>query len=94
MRPGLHEAVGVLAGYSQKQKIFRPLILTWNGIDYSLGKIDFYHKTKQGVTTLHHFSLSTKDESVYFKLVLNGNNLSWTLEEYMMAGATEAHYTV
>lgn len=89
----MHEAVSVLAGYSQKHKVFKPLVLTRNGVDYSLGKIDFYHKTKKGVTTLHHFSLSSKDEAVYFKLLLNGSNLNWTLEEYQMAGETQAHYT-
>lgn len=86
MREGLDEPVSVLAGYSQKNKAFRPLIMTWRGIDYRLGKIDFHHKTKQGVTTLHHFSLADKGEQVYFKLLFNGTTLHWTLEEYMMAG--------
>ncbi len=92
MREGLNEPVSVLAGYSEKDKKFRPLIVTWGGRDYRLGKVDFYHKTKQGLVTLHHYSLSDKDESVYFKLVLDGTSLNWTLEEYMMAGEHEAHY--
>ena len=61
-------------------------MLTWDGIDYPLGKVDFYHKTKEGITTLHHFSLASKDEAVYFKLKFNSSNLHWTLEEYMSAG--------
>ena len=92
MRPGIHEPVSVLSGYSQKHKVFKPLIVTWKGIDYRLGDIDFYHKTKAGLVTLHHFALSDKDEGVYFKLTLDGTTLNWTLEEYMMAGAHEAHY--
>lgn len=93
MREGLHEPVSVLAIYSQKLKIFKPEILTWDGLDYRLGKIDFYHKTKKGATTLHHFSLADKDEGVYFKLVFNATNLNWTLEEYQMSGETQAHYS-
>ncbi len=92
MREGLNEPVSVLSGYSKKHKKFKPLILTWNGIDYSLGKVDFYNKTKKGATTLHHFSLSDKEESVYFKLLFNASNLNWTLEEYMMAGANNVIY--
>ena len=92
MRPGLHEPVSVLAGYSEKDKQFKPLIVTWGGRDYRLGKIDFYHKTKQGLATLHHYSLSDKEETTYFKLMLDGVNLQWTLEEYMIAGDSNVSY--
>lgn len=92
MRPGLHEPVSVLSIYSKKHKIFKPEILTWDGIDYRLGKIDFYHKTKKGLTTLHHFSMADRDEGVYFKLVFNSLSLNWTLEEYQMSGESQAHY--
>ena len=92
MRPGLNEPVSVLSIYSKQHKIFKPAILTWNNVDYRLGKVDFYHKTKKGATTLHHFSITDKDEGVCFKLLFNASNLNWTLEEYMMAGASEAHY--
>ena len=93
MRPGLNEPVSVLSIYSKKLHIFKPAILNWNNIDYRLGKVDFYHKTKKGAVTLHHFSLTDKDESTYFKLVFNATNLNWTLEEYMMAGENNAHYS-
>ena len=92
MRPGLNEDVSVLSIYSKKHKIFKPAILTWQGVDYRLGKVDFYHKTKQGTTTLHHFSMADKDDGAYFKLQFDGRTLNWTLQEYMMAGANEAHY--
>jgi len=92
MREGLDEPVSVLSGYNNKTKMFRPLILTWKGIDYHLGKVDFYNKTKKGVTTLHHFSLSDKDETTYFKLMFNANSLNWTLQEYMIAGANTVNY--
>jgi hypothetical protein len=81
MREDLDEPVSVLAGYSEKDKKFRPLIVTWGGIDYRLGKVDFYHKTKKGATTLHHFSLADKNETAYFKLTFNSLNLHWTLSE-------------
>lgn len=86
MRKGLREPVNVLSIYAHKTHHFRPLLMTWHGKDYRLGPVDFYHTTKEGVTTLHHFSLSDKDQSVYFKLLFNARTLNWTLEEYMMAG--------
>lgn len=89
MRNSLGEPISVLSIYSKEKKIFKPAILTWGGKDYRLGKVDFHHKTKQGTTTLHHFSLTDKDESVYFKLLFNAGNLQWTLEEYMFAGNSE-----
>jgi hypothetical protein len=92
MRPGLNEPVSVLSIYSKKHKIFKPEILTWDNIDYRLGRVDFYHKTKKGATTLHHFSITDKAETTYFKLVFNASNLNWTLEEYMTKGANEVHY--
>lgn len=92
MRPGLNEPVSVLSIYSKKHKIFKPEILTWDGIDYRLGKVDFYHKTKKGLTTLHHFSLADRDETTYFKLVFDSVSLNWTLEEYQMSGENEVHY--
>jgi len=92
MREGLNEPVSVLTGYNDKTKIFRPLILTWKGIDYRLGKVDFYTKTKKGATTLHHFSLCDKSETTYFKLLFNANNLNWTLQEYMMADSSTVQY--
>ncbi len=92
MREGLHEPVSVLSIYSKKLKIFKPAILNWNNVDYRLGKIDFYHKTKKGAVTLHHFSLTDKEETTYFKLVFNATNLNWTLEEYMMKGTNDVHY--
>lgn len=92
MREGLNEPISVLAGYSQKNKAFRPLILTWNGIDYRLGKVDYYHKTKRGLVTLHHFSLADKDESIYFKLLFDASTLIWTLSEYMMTGENTVDY--
>lgn len=93
MREGLDEPVSVLSIYSKKHGVFKPAILTWDGIDYRLGKIDFYHKTKKGLRVLHHFSLADKDEGVYFKLQFDSSTLKWTLQEYMMAGENVAHYS-
>lgn len=92
MREGLHEPVSVLSLYSQKGRVFRPMLMTWNGLDYRLGPVDFYHTTKQGTTVLHHFSLADKSGSAYFKLLFNARTLIWTLEEYMMAGENSLHY--
>lgn len=92
MREGLNEPVSVLSGYSQKDKKFKPLILTWKGIDYRLGKVDFYHRVRRGSVDMHYFSLSDKDQSTYFKLLFDGKTLIWTLQEFMMAGSDTVEY--
>lgn len=93
MREGINEPVSVLASYNHKTNTFRPIILTWKSIDYRLGKIDFQHKTKQGLVTLHHFYLSDIKETIYFKLMLDASNLTWTLQEYMMAESSHVVYS-
>ncbi len=92
MRPGLNESVSVLSTYSKDKKIFKPQILTWGGIDYRLGEVDFYHKTKKGLKVLHHFSVTDRDQTTYFKLTFDASSLNWTLDEYMMADSALVNY--
>lgn len=85
MREGLNEPVSVVWYYNSKTRHLQPHTLNWNGHDYLLGKIDFWHKTWSGKHQIHHFSIADKNGQAYFKLALNTDNLQWTLEEYMTA---------
>ena len=96
MRESLDEPVSVVWYYNARTRHMQPHMLTWNLQDYLLGKIDFHHKTKQGDTLIHHFSVSDRMGQVYFKLALNTDTLQWTIEEYMTANdmaITYAHST-
>lgn len=92
MRDSLNESVSVVMYYSASSKHVQPYQLHWQGQDYKLGKVDFWHKTRQGDVLLHHFSLSDVGGTAYFKLALDTSNLHWTLEEYMTADQLEVTY--
>ncbi len=62
----------------QKRKVF-PKSLIWNNHLYSIKKIGLHHTYRQGRTLYHVFSVSSK--SLFFRLVLNSENLHWKLEE-------------
>lgn len=92
MRESLDEPVSVVFYYDATRRHMQPYRLHWQGCDYDLGKIDFWHKTRKGGVLLHHFSLGDKAGTAYFKLCLNTDNLLWTIEEYMTADQLEVHY--
>lgn len=63
---------------SQKRKVF-PKWLVWNGHLYPIVKIGLHHTYHQGRTLFHVFSVASKN--LFFRLVLNTENLHWRLEE-------------
>lgn len=86
MRESLDEPISVVLYFDSKTNLIQPYRLSWNGRDYQLGKVDFHHETKEGMTLIHHFSLSNIEETIYFKIALDTSNLHWKLEEYMYGG--------
>ncbi len=92
MRESLDEDISVVFYYDAATRHVQPHRLSWNSQDYQLGKVDFHHKTKNGTTLIHHFSLSNVEETAYFKIALDTNTLHWKLEEYMYGGKNEVNY--
>jgi hypothetical protein len=92
MREGLDEPVSVVWFYHAPSRRLTPYRLSWQGREYRLGKVDFWHKTWQGKTLIHHFSLADTDGQAYFKLAFNTDTLHWTIEEYMPAGEAVVTY--
>lgn len=92
MREELNEPVSVICTYNASLKRFLPLQIGWANDVYKLGKIDFYHKTKNGTKILHHFSMADNEGRMYFKLRFDADTLNWTLEEYMLASEARVHY--
>lgn len=56
-----------------------PTSLTWSGRTYSVIKLGLHHTYRHGITRHHVFSVVSQD--LFFRLNLNTDNLSWTLEE-------------
>ena len=92
MRESLDEPISVVWFYNAKSHSMQPHRMSWNGQDYLLGKIDFWHKTRQGDTLIHHFSIADTLGQAYFKLALDTDSLQWTIEEYMTAADMSIEY--
>ncbi len=92
MRESLNEPVSVVMYYDAAHSRVKPYKINWNGREYLLGPVDFHHKTRDGRVVIHHFSLADIDQTTYFKLALNTEDLHWTLEEYMSGDQMEVHY--
>lgn len=92
MRESLDEDISVVFYYDAEKRHIQPYQITWHGRDYRLGKVDFHHRTKQGTTLVHHFSMADINNTTYFKIALDTSSLHWALEEYMDAGDMAVHY--
>ncbi len=92
MRESLNEPVSVICSFNASTQQFSIYSITWSNETYKLGKPDFYHKTKNGLVTIHHFSVADTEGRMYFKLAFDATSLHWTLEEYMLASEARVHY--
>src|SRR4030067_2886213 len=73
------EPVSVSLLYDSKKNAVVPRTLIWKDRVYHVLKLGLHHKFRTGRVLYHVFSVST--ETVYFKLVLDTENLHWKLEE-------------
>lgn len=92
MRESLNEPVSVICSFNASSGQFTLHSLGWANETYKLGKPDFYHKTKHGLVTIHHYSVADTEGRMYFKLAFDSLNLQWVIEEYMLASEAVAHY--
>ena len=63
---------------SKRRRVF-PKWVIWDGRLYPIAKIGLHHTFRQGRTLYHVFSVASK--TLFFRLVLNTENLHWRLEE-------------
>jgi len=75
----ISEPVSVSFTFDSEKRTVRPRALVWNGRLYGVVKVGLHHKFRQGRTLYHVFSVASK--SMFFRLVLNTENLHWRLEE-------------
>ncbi len=84
----IHEKVDVVAVYDTTRKSnmpIKPMKIKWRGRVYLINKFDYYNKVRAGRELLHIFSVA--NDTMFFKLELNADTLSWQLlETYDAAG--------
>lgn len=73
------EKVSVLSIYDQNKGKFLPKKIKWRSKTYEINQVGYHHRLKEGKKLIHIFSVCSNDLS--FKLRLDTDNLSWTLEE-------------
>jgi len=80
MREKIDEEVSVVMYYSKKHKTALPRILHWQNKEYLLETADYYHSYMEGRERQHVYELTDKEQTLHFRLRLDGSNLHWTLE--------------
>ena len=71
--------ISVALVYNHKTRNVKPWKVLWEGKQYLITKIGLHHTVRNGRTLFHVFSVES--ELLFFKLILNTDSLSWTVEE-------------
>jgi len=65
--------------YDHHSRTVAPKLVIFDGREYPIIRTGMHHTYREGRTLFHVFSVAS--EAVFFRLVLNTDNLSWSLEE-------------
>ncbi|MFA6603139.1 MAG: hypothetical protein WCT01_05055 [Candidatus Shapirobacteria bacterium] len=71
--------VSVSLVFDSRTRRVYPRRVLWDGRSYDLVKVGLHHTFRRGRTLYHVFSASSS--TIFFRLVLNTDNLFWRLEE-------------
>lgn len=71
--------VSVVCVFNHKTRSFMPKKVLFENKEYLIKKLGYHHTFCEGRTLFHVFSVS--NDTMFFKLVFNTQNLSWILEE-------------
>jgi hypothetical protein len=75
----INEPVSVSFSFDSNLGKLYPKSIIWKGHLYPIVKLGFHHTYRRGRDLFHVFSVIGK--SMFFRLVLNTENLHWRLEE-------------
>lgn len=75
----INEKISVVSSYNREKGLITPRKIHWQGKDFLIKKLTYYHRVRQGRLLLHIFHVT--DGVMDFRLSLNSENLHWTLEE-------------
>lgn len=78
----INEPIEVVAEFGKRS--LRPYVFRWQGREYEIKDVNFIHSAPKGKGMLFYFSVS--DDTNYFKLCFNSQDLSWKLEEMYTEG--------
>ena len=80
MREIINQEVGVVMYYDPKRRLALPHLIRWHNQDYQIGKLGYYHIVNVGKTRHHIFEVVDRQETIWFRLNFNSDNLHWRLE--------------
>ena len=80
MIQGIKAPIGVCSLYNHRKNTSNPIKLFWDGKEYLIKKTGLQYSFRKGKTLFHIFTVST-NQNLFFKLVLNTDNLFWTVEQ-------------
>lgn len=75
----INEKISVVMYYNQKSGTVAPYGFKWQGRDYYVRRVGYHHTLRSGRTLNHIYTVT--DGRYAFRLKLDTENLSWTLEE-------------
>ena len=75
----IDEPVSVELIFNSTTRSVFPHLIRWRGRLYTIKTVGLHHRIKEGTTLLHVFSVS--DGNLFFRLVLDTQNLHWKLTE-------------
>ena len=78
MNEVINEKVSVMLLYDRMKGCLMPQKMRWQGKEYRFIKQSYYHRIREGKTTLHIFHVT--DGMMDFRLQCNSETLHWTLE--------------
>jgi hypothetical protein len=82
----IQEKISVITKYDRTTNTTMPVKIRWQGRDYIMKKLAYYHKIRQGRVIQHIFHVT--DGNLDFRLRMDSDLLSWILEEITDGAAT------
>jgi len=79
MYEAIYEKISVLSLFDHEKGVVIPKKIRWKGRIYTIIKLSYHHKIRQGQNLLHIFHVT--DGVMDFRLRLDTHNLHWMLEE-------------
>ena len=73
------EKVSIIFIYDHEKGLAKPFKMQWNKRTYSITKIGYHHKIREGKNLFHIYSVS--NQNLAFRLKFDTDTLHWILEE-------------
>ena len=84
MHAKINERVKILSLYNPESGKTTPCRMKWREQIHRISKVTYYHTERTGRNLLHIFHLT--DGNLDFRVILDSETLSWTLEEISDGG--------